>query len=80
MGVTWDRGAQAPLARPAIAPQPCSAPSDPLSVGTLFAGRYEIQRQLGAGGSAVVYLARDPAWDGLREDPRFVRITERVGR
>ncbi|MCL4866686.1 MAG: protein kinase, partial [Gemmatimonadales bacterium] len=30
---------------------------------TAFAGRYDIEREIGAGGMATVYLARDPKHD-----------------
>ncbi len=48
---------------------------------TALADRYAIEREIGAGGMATVYLAEDlkhhrkvavnPGWDPIREHPRF---------
>jgi hypothetical protein len=53
-----------------------------------LSGRYAIERELGRGGMATVYLAGDmkhhmlrgdPMFDGLRSEPRVSRLLEKLG-
>lgn len=39
-----------------------NAPSTPPDLAAALAGSYELRHELGEGGTAVVYLARDLAW------------------
>ena len=56
---------------------------------TALADRYAIEREIGAGGMATVYLAEDlkhhrkvavnPRWDPIREHPRFQPLLAKNG-
>ena len=43
-----------------------------------FADRYSIERELGRGGMAIVYLATDLSFDPVRHDRRFIDSTNRM--
>ena len=64
-------GERAALKRPGAVPGPrvtagtTGNSSNEPQIGTLFAGRYEIQSMLGRGGTGIVYRARDRELDDL---------------